>query len=205
MLRPDRARQLVAVAEQTIAERGFQAVSMEEIAERAGVTKPVLYDHFGSKDGLLAAVVARAGHDLETRVVAAVRTASGAEDALARGLRAYFTFVAEHAPAWSVLLTEAAASAAAASAVEAIRAEQAELIAGLIAAELSRDRSRSTPYANALVGACERLALGARAGPPVDASELTATVMDVMWIGFDRLRGGERWTGWAKETPGTEN
>ena len=56
MSRAEREAQLIEVAERTFSERGFKGVSMDEIAERAQISKPVLYDHFGSKDGLLAAV-----------------------------------------------------------------------------------------------------------------------------------------------------
>src|SRR5437762_5626181 len=136
MRRGDRGRQLLRVAEEVIAERGFQSASMEEIADRAGVTKPVLYDHFGSKDGLLAAVIARSGVNLREAVQRAVAGADGPEEELARGVHAYFGFIEEHAPTWSTLLGEAAAMTAAAGAVEEIRREQAVFIAGLVAAEL---------------------------------------------------------------------
>ena len=83
MRRGDRGRQLLAVAEEVIAERGFQSASMEEIADRAGVTKPVLYDHFGSKDGLLAAVIAQSWVNLREAVQRAVAGADGPEEELA--------------------------------------------------------------------------------------------------------------------------
>ena len=49
MTAPQRRDQLVGVGRQAFAERGFDGVSMEEIAARAGVSKPVVYEHFGSK------------------------------------------------------------------------------------------------------------------------------------------------------------
>ena len=53
MPRADRERQMLAVAERVFAERGFRSASMDEIAELVGVTKPMLYAYFGSKDGLV--------------------------------------------------------------------------------------------------------------------------------------------------------
>ena len=47
-------------AEQVFSTRGIQATTMDEIAELVGVTKPLIYDYFGSKDGLLAATIERA-------------------------------------------------------------------------------------------------------------------------------------------------
>ena len=61
MSRAERERQLLEVAEQVLVEQGYAATTMDEIARRAGVTKPLLYDHFGSKDALLAGVLLAAG------------------------------------------------------------------------------------------------------------------------------------------------
>jgi AcrR family transcriptional regulator len=59
MTGPQRRHQLVEVARGLFAERGFEATSVEEIAQRAGVSKPVVYEHFGGKEGLYAVVVDR--------------------------------------------------------------------------------------------------------------------------------------------------
>ncbi|WP_255788691.1 TetR/AcrR family transcriptional regulator, partial [Mycobacteroides abscessus] len=55
----ERRRQLIDVARSLFAERGYEATSIEEIAQRAGVSKPVVYEHFGGKEGLYAVVVDR--------------------------------------------------------------------------------------------------------------------------------------------------
>ena len=55
----ERREQLIEVGRQLFAEKGFEAVSIEEIALNAKVSKPVVYEHFGSKDGLYAVVVDR--------------------------------------------------------------------------------------------------------------------------------------------------
>lgn len=192
--RLQRTRQLIEVAEAVFAERGIAAASMDEIAGRAGVTKPILYDHFGSKDGLLAAVIARAGAELGNAVEGAVADARDADDALARGLRAYFTFMEEHRPAWLALLNETATSSAGAKALEDIRRERSSFIASLIASEVpGSEPKRALIYAQAVIGACERLAT-APEGEGLSAEELTAYLMDVTWLGFAAVRRGERWT-----------
>src|SRR5947208_1972691 len=156
MARADRAEQLLAIAEAVFVERGFHAASMDEIAERAGVTKPVLYDHFGSKDGVLAAVMRHLGGELRAATVAAVEGASEPREALHRGLAAYFRFLDDHAQGWSLLLTELSASGEAARAVEEVRRTQAGYIASLIAAELApTDADRAEVCAHAVVGAAE--------------------------------------------------
>lgn len=55
----ERREQLVQVSARLFAEKGFEAVTIEEIAAKAGVSKPVVYEHFGSKDGLYAVIVDR--------------------------------------------------------------------------------------------------------------------------------------------------
>lgn len=59
--RADREQQIVAVAGEVFAERGFARGSVEEVARRAGISKPLIYNYFGSKEGLLAACLAFAG------------------------------------------------------------------------------------------------------------------------------------------------
>jgi AcrR family transcriptional regulator len=201
--RADRARVVIDAAEEIFAERGFARASMAEIAARAGVTKPVLYDHFGSKDGLLAAVIARAGMDLRGALEAAVADAPTPAEALARGLRTYFGFIEKHAGSWMVLLGEGGGSAAGTEALETVRREQADYIATLIAAQLPEvRRPAAAVYAQAVIGACERLATLRAADPSLDADIVTARLMDLFWLGFSDLRSGAAWgTGSASAVP----
>jgi AcrR family transcriptional regulator len=162
---------------------------MAEIAERAGVTKPVVYDHFGSKDRLLAEVIRRAGVELRAALESAVSEATSPEEALRRGLHTYFEFIEAHAESWTVLLTEGAGSPAGTEALEAVRRQQADYIAALIAAELAEDRREAASiYAQAVIGACERLALLRSIDPTIDAETVTARLMDLFWLGFSTLR-----------------
>src|SRR6201995_5686639 len=64
----ERREQLLDVGRTLFAERGFEATSIEEIAARAGVSKPVVYEHFGGKEGLYAVVVDREMSDLVERL-----------------------------------------------------------------------------------------------------------------------------------------
>jgi AcrR family transcriptional regulator len=192
--RVERSREVLDAAESVIADRGIQASSMDEIAERAGVTKPVVYDHFGSKDGLVAALVLRAGADLATTVLEAVTAAGDPESALAAGLAAYFQFMQDRRTSWSSLLSETAAlTSAAAAALEQVRDQQAEVIARLVTADVPGcDLARARRYAQVVVGASERLATRPGASPP-SVAVLTQTMMDVIWCGFTGVRDGNRW------------
>lgn len=183
------------VAEAVFAERGVQATSMEEIAERAGVTKPIVYDHFGSKDGLIAAVVLHAGGVLREAVVEAVAKAPATEQALADGLRAYFSFIEERRTSLHSLLTEGVApGTASAAALEQVRDQQADLIAGLLLQHTDGAGSEQARlYAQIVIGATERLATRPSTAGPEPVEVLTRHVMDVIWTGFAALRNGVRW------------
>src|SRR6201747_756418 len=71
----ERREQLVEVGRSLFAERGFEATSIEEIAARAGVSKPVVYEHFGGKEGLYAVVVDREMQALTKRISSALTAA----------------------------------------------------------------------------------------------------------------------------------
>lgn len=205
--RVDRSAQLVTVAAAVFAEHGVTAVSMDAVAERAGVTKPVLYDHFGSRDGLLAAVVQQAGRELRALTLAAVAGAgmdpdleadpAGAERALARGLRAYLEFVAANGPAWMALVEGTAAAPAAAAALEQVRAAQASDIADLarhwLPADPADPAERASVYAQLMVGAAERLAFWRERGAGIGIDEAVERLMDVLWVGLGGLAAGRRW------------
>ncbi|MFL6240345.1 MAG: TetR/AcrR family transcriptional regulator [Actinomycetes bacterium] len=198
LARADRARVVLEAAEEIFAERGLARASMAEIAARAGVTKPVLYDHFGSKDGLLAEVIRRAGEELRAALQTAVAAADSPADALARGLRTYFEFIEKHALSWTTLLTEGGGSPAGTEALESVRREQAAYIAALIAEQLLPERRDAAAiYAQAVIGACERLAMlrAAHVDPAeLDAETVAARLMDLFWLGFSDLRTGLHWS-----------
>ena len=196
MTRPEREAQLIDVAERTFAERGFKTVSMDEIAERAAISKPVLYDHFGSKDGLLAAVVVRIRSEMREAIEGALIGVTEPDQAMWVGLRAYFRFIADHLTAWSVLIAENALTGPIAAEVERTRRQQADLISALAAVQLPpEDAGKAQVFAEAVIGACERLVLLQRTtSPELTADQLATHLLDFFWIGFQRLRSGERWT-----------
>src|SRR5437660_6958649 len=72
----ERREQLLGVGRRLFAERGFEGTSIEEIAAQAGVSKPVVYEHFGGKEGLYAVVVDR---EVERLLTTATEILSGAQ------------------------------------------------------------------------------------------------------------------------------
>lgn len=190
--RAQREQQILAAAEEVFAERGFQATSMDEISLRVGVSKPMLYEYFASKEGLLLACVARIRADLQEATVAAIAEAApaGPRAVLEAGLRAYFDFADRHGRAWAVLLNESVIAAGPAEeAIEAIRGQQTELMASVLGAWLAGvDTVRVTVFAHALIGAGERVARWRlRDGGKVGAGEAARMVAEVFWPGVEAL------------------
>lgn len=190
MPRAERERQMIDVAEEMFAERGYQATSMDDIAERVGVSKPMLYEYFESKEGLFVACVRQARADLATLVTRSVAGVTSAGDALRAGLVAFFEFADSHRRSWALLRREAVVVGPAAIAeIEAIRRQQSAIDAELIAAFLpDAPRRDLEAAAEIIVGACERLSTWYVAREDVSAEQAAEYVMDLVWYGLrDRL------------------
>lgn len=161
LTRGEREQQILEVAEQIFAEHGYQATSMDDIAHRVGLSKPMLYEYFGSKDGLLLACVERAKRELMEATNEAVQDATTPEEMLYNGLLAYFQFTDEHAQAWALIRNEAAIPHTPVNTeVETIRRQQTAFTIGLL--QMARpdiDATALEAFAEAIIGACERLAI----------------------------------------------
>ena len=124
-----RRRQLVELAEQLFAERGFARTSMEELARRAGVTKPVIYELFESKDGLFRACVDRAIERMAASIVEAFRSETEPEARLRAGGLAFLRFARDNRVAWDLMAMQGRF----ADQAQAVRRDQAQLIRALMA------------------------------------------------------------------------
>lgn len=105
MTGPERREQLLDVGRTVFAEKGFDATTIEEIAERAGVTKPVVYEHFGGKDRLYEQVVDREVLELLGRIT------QGLEDAHPRArlegaATAFLSYIEEEPAGFRVLVRD---------------------------------------------------------------------------------------------------
>jgi AcrR family transcriptional regulator len=123
-------------------ERGYDATSIAEIGERAGIAKSVLYHYFGSKAGLYEAIVQAETHDLVTRVADAV-PADEAAPRLRAGVDAYLGFLAERPASWRLLLREPPADPALIAVHERLARERTAALATVIAAPGKRAEAGS--------------------------------------------------------------
>ncbi len=193
MTRAERERQLLDVAEETFAEQGYSETTMEQIAGRAGITKPVIYDHFGSKDRLLAAVVNRNRDDL----LAATRSALVALEAGAdpveyfrAGVRAFLEFFQERRESFRTYQQQAAVLATAGGDIEQLRQAQAVDVAERLAflpgvVRLSEDMRMG--LSEVVIATNERVTAWWLRHPDVTLEEAVELVMTVVWRGIGSL------------------
>lgn len=102
----ERRKQLLIAARETFGTKGYTATSMNDVAIAAGVTKPVLYQHFESKQQLFLEVLTEAGNQLIAAISATVETASGGRDKLERAFGAYVTFFGDTPTNYQVIYGE---------------------------------------------------------------------------------------------------
>jgi AcrR family transcriptional regulator len=100
---PERRQQLVNTALKLFAERGYRATTMEDIAAAAGVTKPLLYQHFDSKRALYLELVHAVSDDLVDALRRAYKQSAGPRDKVERGFVAYFEVIASRLDAFRLL------------------------------------------------------------------------------------------------------
>ncbi|MFI1969388.1 TetR family transcriptional regulator [Streptomyces cinnamoneus] len=216
MPREVRERQMLDAAVEVFARRGYRAASMDEIAELAGASKPLVYLYLNSKEDLFSACIRREATALMEAVRAAVDPAAPAESRLWSGLRAFFAHTAEHPAGWAVLSCQARTHGEPFAVVVAeLRQEIVDLVTRLLAetadgaaAAGERDAGGAgalpghevSGLAHALVGAAESLAGWAndRTGAVPTAKETAATLMNVAWVGLENLMNGQRWTASAR-------
>ncbi|WP_237773455.1 TetR/AcrR family transcriptional regulator [Streptomyces luteocolor] len=202
--RPERERQIVDVAVQVFAKRGYHGASVDEIAELAGISKPMVYLYLDSKEGLFLACLRREAD----RLVGAFQGAATAGEAapelrLHAGLLAFFSFVAEHRDSWVVLHRQASelSEAIATAVAEARRAVMAE-VAGLVWAGITQGGPGSHQLsdedadfvAHALVGAADSLTDWMARHPDQSPEGVTLRLMNMVWVGMGRVLEGEVWS-----------
>jgi AcrR family transcriptional regulator len=164
MPRSVREQLILRVAGQVFADSGYERASMDRIAALAGVSKPMLYAYFGSKEGLYLAYIERTGGELVQRLVGADRSA-GSAGRLRAVIDEFLAFVQEHSDGWTVLFHELNARRPLAEQVGELRADVVGEVRQMLESEGEGELSwaglrppASEGVAEAIVGAGEALA-----------------------------------------------
>jgi AcrR family transcriptional regulator len=159
---------------------------MDDVAEAAGVTKPVLYQHFRSKRALYLELLDDVGGQLLDAITKATASASGPRQQVEAGFAAYFRFVAEHQSAFRLLFGSGPRrDRQFAEAVRSVEDAIAAAVAVLIEADIDEDHRRL--LANGIVGLAEGTGRHwVASGLDLDPDQVAARIADLAWAG---LRG----------------
>ncbi len=184
----ERRSQLLDVGRSLFAERGFEATSIEEVASRAGVTKPVVYEHFGGKEGLYAVVVDR---EME-RVLAGVTGALSGGDArglLEQAALAFLVYIEEQPDGFRILVRDspvASASGTFASLISDIASQVEHVLARAFKAG-GYDTKLASLYSQALVGMVALTGQWWLDARKPKRDEVAAHLVNIAWNGLSHL------------------
>jgi len=150
----DRREQLLAVGRSLFAERGFDGTSVEEIAARADVSKPVVYEHFGGKEGLYAVIVDREVEALLGRLTEALSRRGHPKQHVQRAALALLTYIEDSPDGFRILVRDSPVAQATGT-FSSLIGDVATQVEGLLAAQFSKrglDASVAPIYSQMLVG-----------------------------------------------------
>lgn len=200
MTAPQRREVIERAASEVFSECGYHGASMDAIARRSGVSAPVVYDHFASKQDLHRRLLER--HFAELRLIWREQLAGDqpADVRIARAFDAWFGYVEAHPYAWRMLFRDTTGDPEiAAIHREVAGASRAEVLP-LLAREPAARQIAGTadPIAMELLWELVRsvlqgLALWWYEHQQVPRAQLVATAMNALWIGFERTARGELW------------
>src|SRR5215475_2105254 len=152
--RSARRKQLLAAAQEVFVAQGYHAAAMDDIADRAGVSKPVLYQHFPGKLELYLALLDTHGDALVGKVRAAMAATSENKERVAGSMRAYFEFVDHESEAFRLVFeSDLRNEPAVRERVDRVERLCIESISETIMADTGVARERAELLAAGLVGA----------------------------------------------------
>ncbi|MBK5228501.1 MAG: TetR/AcrR family transcriptional regulator [Actinobacteria bacterium] len=184
----ERRAQLLDVGRSVFAERGFEGASIEEIAQRAGITKPVVYEHFGGKEGLYAVVVDREVKRLLARFEGELEQESPRAK-LEAAAEAFLTYIEEEQEGFRVLVRDSPVTSKTGSLASVIGdiASQVEYVFTEEFKARGFDTKLAPMYSQALVGMVALVgAWWLDAGKP-SRKIVTAHLVNLAWNGLKDL------------------
>jgi AcrR family transcriptional regulator len=157
--RKARREQLLTSAQVVFVARGYHAAAMDEIAENAGVSKPVLYQHFPSKLDLYLALLEQSTEDLVRRVQSALDGTDDNHLRVRAAIEAYFAFVDDEAAAFRLVFeSDLTNETAVRTIIEGVDVRCAESISHVIAADTGLPEDQSMLVAMGLLGMAQTAA-----------------------------------------------
>jgi AcrR family transcriptional regulator len=184
----ERRHQLINIARSLFAERGYESTSIEEVAHRAGVSKPVVYEHFGGKEGLYAVVVDREMSALLDGITSSL-TNNRYRPRVERVLMALLTYVEERTDGFRLLLRDSPASISSGTYSSLIN-DAVNQVASILAGDFTRrglDPELAPLYAQALVGSVTMTAQWWVEAREPSKEVVAAHLVNMMWNGLTNL------------------
>ncbi|MCL4414706.1 MAG: TetR/AcrR family transcriptional regulator [Acidimicrobiales bacterium] len=194
----ERRSQLVDVALHVFAERGYTATTMDDVAMAAGVTKPLLYQHFDSKRALYLELVDAVALDMVEAISRVAATAEGPRQQVEAGIAAYFHLVASRQAAFRLLLgSDATGDPELSGALRRVEETVVELVDTLIDAGLEPEHRRLLAYG--VMGMAEQASRywlenpstgpagakeGDRTAMEAEAARMARRIADLAWAGL---------------------
>jgi AcrR family transcriptional regulator len=191
----NRREVILDAALEEFSSHGFYETSLEGVADRAGISKALIYEHFPSKVDLHEALLRRYRHDLLERVIEGSSTPRTPEDRLRAGADSFFGFVEDNREPWKLMVRNPIES------VGESQGQMAQAVAALIHADTPPEVENQYPgeaelraqmAGEQLVGAMRALAIWWDSHRDVPRVRLVQALMNFAWMGMERLRRGER-------------
>ncbi len=194
MTRAERREQLIDVARGLFAERGLDGTSVEEIAAHAQVSKPVVYEHFGGKEGLYAVVVDREVRTLHDAILHAIdRPDTNPRRLIELGTLALLTYIDENPDGFRIIARDSSPYTQSGT-FQTILSSIATRVEGLLGGQFGRrgyDPHVAPLYSQMLVGLVALAGqwwVDARDETPMDKPEVAAHLVNLAWNGMRNLR-----------------
>ncbi len=194
MTGPQRREQLLEVGRKLFAEKGFEGTSVEEIAAKAGVSKPVVYEHFGGKEGLYAVVVDREIRTLLDGINVALRVETTSRGLLEAAALALLDYIEGSTDGFRILVRDSPAGQSTGSFASLI-SDVATQVEHLLAAEFKSrklDPKTAPLYAQMLVGMVALTGQWWLDSPKFKKVDVAAHLVNLAWNGLSGLEGKPR-------------
>ncbi len=181
-----RRAQLLGAARDLFAAQGYHAAAMDDIADRAGISKPVLYQHFPSKLELYRALLTTYAEELVTRLVGAIAATSDNEQRVRGAVSAYFDFVAGEGESFRLVFeSDLRSEPEAAAVLDDALSRCIDVVADAVTTDAGLNRARARMLAVGLVGLSQ---IAARywldSGQEVPRDEAVALMSGLAWRGL---------------------
>ncbi|WP_243795926.1 TetR/AcrR family transcriptional regulator [Saccharopolyspora gloriosae] len=193
----ERRQQLLDVARALFAEKGFEAASIEEIAHRAGVSKPVVYEHFGGKEGIYAVVVDREMRALLDSMVSAL-SAGHPRALLEQAAGALLEYIDTSTDGFRILVRDSPVASTTGTFSSLLNdiASQVEHILGLQFTAKGYDAKLAPLYSQALVGMVALVGQWWLEARKPKKDEVAAHLVNIAWNGLSHLEHKPKLGSW---------